>query len=109
MYLLLVFALAGCNTVSEDQWNTAQTAFSGSSSLRAHAIQDCVANQKHLSFTKKKMLADLTGASIDKYPTILCSRVINAISSGRMTYEDYKKSEKSDADNSNVVRIMQGR
>lgn len=108
MYLVLVFALTGCNTVSEGQFNNAKAVLSGSPTLRIQKIQDCVAIQKNASRADKKFRAGLTGASIAKYPGVFCSRLINALASGRITYEDYKRLDRPDADSSKVIRIAQG-
>ncbi|MBD0416445.1 hypothetical protein [Oryzicola mucosus] len=106
---LLSVALVGCASVSEGRYKTMQTALNGPAETRNAALKKCVDREKKRSLTHKQNVAMITGASVEAYPEVFCRRVMNGIASGRISYQDYLQLRNPAADNSKIVKIVQGR
>lgn len=100
--------LAGC-TMTEGEFNTGRQAIAGSPAVRKVTISDCVGRVRQQPAAEQKQTAALFNISLSRYPSTYCNRLINAYASGRITYKDYVALGSSTADNSKVIRIMQGR
>lgn len=105
-----VVLLAGCSaTLSEGEYSNIQAVIGGSPAAKRSAISECAARQRTRPLAEKKETAMLFNISMASYPTTYCNRLWNAVANGRITYADYRKLSNSTADNSKVIRIMQGR
>lgn len=109
IFPFLIVSLTSCTTLSEGEWNTTQTALQGSPALRAEAINDCVASGQKDSLSEKKHMAAVMNTSVANVPKAFCTRLLNALVSGRITYQDYLNMKRPTADRSKMVKILQGR
>lgn len=80
----------------------------GVRAVRKVTISDCVGRVRQQPAAEQKQTAALFNISLSRYPSTYCNRLINAYASGRITYKDYVALGSSTADNSKVIRIMQG-
>ena len=101
--------LAGCTSVSEGQWNTAQAVMQGSPAVKRDVIKGCVARQIAKPLAERKLESRVFNVALDRLPSTYCNRLWNAVVKGRITYADYRNLWSSTADNSKVIKIMQGR
>lgn len=101
--------LAGCTTMTEGEFNTMHATLEGSPAVKRMAIRDCIAREKSTPLGEKKTYAAFMNVSVARYETAFCNRISNALANGRLTYADYVKLHSPTADNSKVIRIMQGR
>lgn len=101
--------LAGCTTLTEGEFNTMHATLEGSPAVKRMVIKDCIARERATRLGEKKTYAAIMDVSVAKYETAFCSRISNALANGRLTYADYVKLHSPTADNSKVIRIMQGR
>jgi hypothetical protein len=106
--LLGAAMLAGCNTVTEGQWNTAQAVIQGSPAVKRDVIKGCLAHQAAKPLAERKLESEVLNVRLERVPSVYCNRLWNAFAKGRITYADYLKLWSSTADNSKVIKIMQG-
>jgi hypothetical protein len=106
---LAVAVISGCTSMTEGEFNTLQATVGGSPSVKRDAINDCVAKEKRVPLSKKKEIASIFNISLSRYETTYCNRLFNAFARGRITYADYRNLSSSTADNSKIIRIMQGK
>ena len=106
---LSALTLTGCTTVSENDYRLGQTALAESPSIKREIVADCVAERRSESLNEQRTYAALMNVSVANYPTTFCKRVINAVSSGRLTYADIARLDSSSADQSKIIRIIQGK
>lgn len=103
---IVAFALAGCMT--EEKYEAATTALQGSGSLRAKTIERCVGKPGHWSKTTVEAAALVMDVPESRAPSLACQRTVNAMASGRLTYQDMEKLRRGDI-TAKMVKIMQGR
>lgn len=105
--LLCGLAVSSCTTTREN-YETGATALAGSKSLRRAFIQNCVAHARHNSAYARHnvaLLMDVKDADVDR---LACTRLVNAVASHRLTYDEMKSIQYGHL-TPNFVRIMQGR
>lgn len=107
--LLGAVMLAGCTTVSEGEFNNAQTVLSGSPAIKAKVTRECIADQATLPLAERKTLAEVANVSLERLPATFCNRLWNAVARGRITYADYRNLSSPSADSSKVIKVLQGR
>jgi hypothetical protein len=107
--VLSVAVLAGCTTMSEGEFNNVQAVVGGSPAGKRTAIKECMEREGHLPLSTQRETAEMFNINLANYPATYCTRLWNAVASGRITYADYRKLSMSTADSSKVIRIMQGR
>jgi len=100
---VIAAGLAGCMT--EERYDAASAALQGSASLRAKAIEKCARNWTSKSLEAAALVLDVPES---KAAGLVCQRSINAIASGKLTYEDVMKARQGNI-TAKMVRIMQGR
>ena len=106
--LLGAAMLAGCNTVTEGEWNNAQAVMQGSPAVKRQVIKGCVARQAAKPLAERKLESQVFNVGLERLPSTFCNRLWNAFAKGRISYADYLKLWSSTADNSKVIKIMQG-
>jgi hypothetical protein len=90
--LLVPFQVLGASTpprISQDRFGITADAMKGSSSLRAFGVEKCVSRIRAMPRSKLTSLALVIDASIERAPQILCERLVAAMVSGRLSYDDY--------------------
>jgi hypothetical protein len=107
--VLGVAMLAGCTTMSEGEFNNTQAVVGGSPSTKRAVVNECIKREAALPLSKQKETAEVFNINLATYPATYCNRLWNAVANGRITYADYRKLSSQTADNSKVIRIMQGR
>ncbi|WP_105383768.1 hypothetical protein [Neorhizobium alkalisoli] len=100
----MTVALAGCMT--QERYQTVSTALEGSAALRAKTIKECTRSEWNPKTTES--LALVMDVSENKVPHLACQRVVNAIASGKLSYEDLEKVRQGNI-TAKIVRIMQDR
>jgi hypothetical protein len=101
-----LLVLAGC-AVSQEKYETAQVALDGSPKLRSMAVADCV-KKANPSKRDMEVMAALTNSSVSSVKTVVCRRIVTAVSSGRLSYADYR-AYMAGRPTPNLIRILQGR
>lgn len=86
-----------------------KTAFEGSPKLRQKAVAECELHESKMSPKTIRNVALVANTTPDKMPYVICSRLMNGLVSGRLTYEDYRKTITSDAPPPEVIKVIQGR
>lgn len=102
-------ALAGCTTLTEGEFKNTQAVVSGSPSAKRETIDECVARKRAEPLSERQEAASFHNVKLSAFPETYCKRLWNAVASGRITYDDYRKLDQPGADNSKIIRIMQGR
>lgn len=100
--------LAGCTSMSESEFNTLPVTL-GSPAAKRSVINECVADERTTSQSDKNNLSALMNVSPARYETAFCNRLFNALANGKITYADYRKMLSPSADNSKLIKILQGR
>ncbi|MBT1158053.1 hypothetical protein J1C56_20865 [Aminobacter anthyllidis] len=101
--------VAGCTTMSQGEYKTAQTALSGSPSLKREIMASCIKDENARSAKDKAEMAAVFNINPSTYAQTFCKRMINGMASNRITYQDYRNLDSSTADNSKLIRVLQGR
>ncbi len=101
--------VAGCTTMSQGEYKTAQTALSGSPSLKHEIMASCIKDENARSAKDKAEMAAVFNINPNTYAQTFCKRMINGMASNRITYQDYRNLDSSTADNSKLIRVLQGR
>ncbi|MES0041582.1 hypothetical protein [Mesorhizobium sp. M0091] len=101
-------SVAGCTSMSESDFNTIPVTLSSPTAKRSY-INECVADERATSQSDKNNLSALMNVSPARYETAFCSRLVNALANGKITYADYRKMLSPSADNSKLIKILQGR
>ncbi|MDQ0455479.1 hypothetical protein [Rhizobium paknamense] len=96
--------LPGCMT--EREYAAYQTAFEGSPKLRQEAIKRCIARGKGKDMKLLSMLANTTP---EKTPVVICTRIMNAVVDGKLTYDDYLSIMRYETPSPKQIKIIQGR
>jgi outer membrane PBP1 activator LpoA protein len=104
----LTVALSGCAELSAEKYAVAQTLLQGSPQLRTKLIEQCAAKTRTKSKSDLELLAAAINTSVPSAPRTACSRIINAMTSGRMTREQYNAAGRGDITPA-MIRIIQGR
>jgi hypothetical protein len=55
-----------------------------------------------------EVMAALTNSSVSSVKTVVCRRIVTAVSSGRLSYADYR-AYMAGRPTPNLIRILQGR
>ena len=100
--------VAGCTSMSEGEFSTMHAGL-GSPAAKRYVINECVADERATSQADKNNLSALMNVSPARYETAFCSRLVNALANGKITYADYRKMLSPSADNSKLIKILQGR
>ncbi len=95
---------AGCMT--QERYEAVSTALEGSAALRAETIKECTNGEWNRKTVEG--LALVMDVSENKVPHLACQRAVNAIASGKLSYEDLVKVRRGHI-TAKIVRIMQGR
>ncbi len=109
LLLGVALSLGGCTTMTQGEYNNLQAMVSGSPSTKRDVIADCIKNLNAQPLHERKSDARAFNISLTHFSQTYCTRLWNGVSSGRITYDDYAKLKSAGADNSKVIRIMQGR
>ena len=107
--ILGVAVLAGCTTMSEGEFNNVQAVVGGSPAGKRATIKECIERERAMPLSTQRETAEVFNINLANYPATYCTRLWNAVASGRITYADYRKLSTPTADSSKVIRIMQGR
>ena len=100
--------VAGCTSMSEGEFTTMHAGL-GSPAAKRYVINECVADERATSQADKNNLSALMNVSPARYETAFCNRLVNALANGKITYADYRKMLSPSADNSKLIKILQGR
>lgn len=100
---MIALGLTGCMT--EEKYEATSTALQGSASLRAKTIEICARNWNTKSLEAAALLLDVPQS---KAARLVCHRSVDAIASGKLTYQDVNRMRQGDI-TAKMVRIMQGR
>ena len=100
--------VAGCTSMSEGEFTTMHADL-GSPAAKRYVINECVADERATSQADKNNLSALMNVSPARYETAFCNRLVNALANGKITYADYRKMLSPSADNSKLIKILQGR
>jgi hypothetical protein len=100
--------VAGCTSMSEGEFTTMHAGL-GSPAAKRYVINECVADERATSKADKNNLSALMNVSPARYETAFCNRLVNALANGKITYADYRKMLSPSADNSKLIKILQGR
>lgn len=106
---LIAFTVSGCVTVSESDYKLGRDYLAENPRVKRELINDCIADRKRESLGERTTLAALINVSVAAYPETICRRIINAYANGRLTYRDIQGINSSTADNSRIIRIIQGK
>ncbi|MER8863225.1 hypothetical protein NKI19_05820 [Mesorhizobium sp. M0751] len=101
--------LAGCTTLTEGEFNTMHATLEGSPVTKRTAINECIARERSTPLAERKTFAAFMNVSVAKHDSAFCNRLYNAVANGRLTYADYRRLSSPTADNSKVIKILQGR
>ena len=104
---LVALALVGCATSGNPSYGELQTAMRGNDKIRTGAIALCIQEWKKESRADQELIAALAGTSVAAMPRTICSRVINAWKSGRLTEQDMKSTLRGNP-SPNAIRVMRG-
>ncbi|MEW6630587.1 MAG: hypothetical protein AB1440_06935 [Pseudomonadota bacterium] len=107
--LLGAAILAGCTSVSEGEWKTAQTVMQGSPAVKREVMADCIKQLGAEQLKDRQAIAKLMNVSVARVPAAFCSRFLNGWASGRFSYRDFQGIHSQTADNSRLIRVLQGR
>jgi hypothetical protein len=94
--------------LSRDRFAVAQDAMVGSAALRRSVEQGCISRMRAMPHAKLANIAIVLDTSPEQAPALACGRMIAAIASGRMTYDDLSAA-RSGHPSVKVLRILQGR
>ncbi len=90
--LVLALVTGGCQQkfASAYQFDEYRVAISSSKANRKAAIDECVkdASANGLSASEKKFLVIITGLKAESAGPAICTRFVDAIASGQLTYND---------------------
>lgn len=101
--------VTGCTTMSQGEYKTAQTALAGSPALKRETMNSCIKDENARSAKDKAEMAAVFNIDPKNYAATFCKRLINGMASNRITYQDYANLDSSTADNSKLIRVLQGR
>ncbi|QOF73824.1 hypothetical protein IG197_12590 [Aminobacter sp. SR38] len=101
--------VAGCTTMSQGEYKTAQTALSGSPALKREIMANCIKRENARPAKDKADMATVFNINPSNYAQTFCKRMINGMASNRITYQDYRNLDSTTADNSRLIRVLQGR
>lgn len=92
IFLALGIALlaSGCGTVSSGQYALLREELRSDPQVRRKAIADCQRDFSRGSAADRANLAALTKTSAARAPQVACTRIFNAIASGRISYTDFQ-------------------
>ncbi|MDI6026277.1 hypothetical protein QBK99_08760 [Corticibacterium sp. UT-5YL-CI-8] len=94
--------------MTEGQYKTVRTVLETSEG-RNLLTEHCIEEQKNIPMYAKRDLAVIARTTVEKYPAVACKRFTAAIASGRLTQKELANAGNPAADQSNLVRILQGR
>ncbi|OWV82554.1 hypothetical protein ATY75_27425 [Rhizobium sp. N122] len=96
--------LTACVPTRQD-YDTYVTLLQGSSRARNEAIKDCA---NGFDANARRIFGLLTDASDKNAPRVACSRFVNAVISGRATYDDIVDIKRH-RPSPKLIKILQGR
>lgn len=108
MFVLLCgLAVSGCTTTREN-YETGAAALAGSKSLRNDVTQKCIAHARYSNPRARHnaaLVMDVNDSQVDR---LACSRMVNAVASGRLSYEEATALHYGRL-TPKIVKILQGR
>lgn len=84
--LSIVLAIGGCSSTGVNSMVT-RTQYSNPT-VRAYVLSDCTAGFAYKSASTHERMAKLMGTSEDKVARLYCQRMVEALSSGRISMTD---------------------
>jgi hypothetical protein len=99
---------SGCTSISKSEFETAQEAMKGSPGLKRDAIAECTHGVNGKPAAEKANVAKLMNVSLAAMPSLYCTRMMNAIASGRISYSDAQAFERG-TKVPEMIQIIQGR
>ena len=96
--------LAGCNTVSEQEYRFGQKAVAESPTIRAEVLRDCIAKQSRKPKAVQREVAAVMKVPESKYAQTMCNRIVRAFAKGRITYADVTTSPNDEK----ILKIIRG-
>lgn len=99
----ITIGLSACMT--EERYEATSTALQGSAALRGKTIEHCSRGWSAKSTENAALLLDVPQA---KAARLVCQRSIEAMASGKLTYQDVVRMRQGDI-TAKMVRVMQGR
>ncbi|MCG7504454.1 hypothetical protein [Mesorhizobium retamae] len=85
---LALLAVAGCSTVTEGEYKSAQVVLKESGTTRRQITADCIADMKRESAADKANMAAFLGVSVARLPAAFCNRIVGAMADGRLSHRD---------------------
>jgi hypothetical protein len=107
---VLILMLAGCATTAsrQEKYETSKAILQGSPKVKQRAMDNCMAKIKTHSLEKRQNMADVANTTVDKLPGVFCSRVIDGLADGRVSYNDYNAVLNGSV-TPNMIKVVQGR
>ncbi|SEE80313.1 hypothetical protein SAMN05444161_7222 [Rhizobiales bacterium GAS191] len=99
---------ASAPRLSRDKFSVAADAMKGSAALRRLGVERCAARMNAMPKSQRANIAALIDVSLEHMPATFCERVLSAMASGQMSYDDYVDAIRRHL-TVKVVHIIQGR
>jgi hypothetical protein len=99
-------ALASC--VTEDKYAASVEALKGSPQLRQKWIADCTERNRKMPIEQKRMIGEWMGIPADKVMPIFCSRIITAMSEGKLSHSEFRDAA-AGRGSKRVADVLKGR
>lgn len=107
--LLCGLALSSCTTTaSKSNFETGATALAGSERLREAVTERCIARARNFSPEARHNAALVMDVKDSQADRLSCTRMVNAIATGRLTYAEVEAMRYGHI-SPKIVRILQGR
>jgi hypothetical protein len=106
--IVLAFAsLAACTPEQRAQESEAlKTALQGSPALREGPYADC--HSATTSAKQKEAIAAMANVQSGDALNVICRRVVNGLTTGRVTIEEVKSFERTRIPTPNLIKVLQG-
>ncbi len=95
----LAFSLSGCAAA----YKIGAEQLRDDPKFRAEVVRDCVRDIKRDPLAEQRAIAAAVRAPLGRDPEIFCNRLVAAMASGRLTYEDMRGNPQK------VLRVVAGR
>lgn len=108
--IMALVMLAGCTTVSQEEYAADQKLLRGSPATMQAEIDRCVAQDKRsdASSADREWFAKLLNTSPAAAPRVFCTRLASALATNRLTYAEYRKQMASGGLTPQMIRILKG-
>lgn len=104
---LMALALGACSTSGSADYKSSQTAMRENDKIRTDAIAICAQAWKKESRADQEQMAAFAGTSVAAMPRTVCTRILNAWKSGRLSEQDMNSALRGNP-TPNAIRIMRG-